>query len=209
MGRCALSLRWLSRETSLSRMGPARIRILSPGVAITLVSFVEGWSSGSRRASHWLATIPRLNKQAARPSVSAPILTVGLQGEAWSSASLQRICRTDHRRDGIGDFIAGVHHEIRPQVFLDRPFGRRPACAGGHIRPVREADPACDDLFNETPSIRLAGRVWAHRTARRTFNFSFQSKAPALITATDLLTKLPRWSRLWLVRRRRTSPVRT
>jgi NAD(P)-dependent dehydrogenase (short-subunit alcohol dehydrogenase family) len=28
-------------------------------------------------------------------------------------------------------------------------------------------------------------------------------------TATDLLTKLPRWSRLWLVRRRRTSPVRT
>src|SRR3984893_2594601 len=77
---------------------------------------------------------------------------------------LQRICRTDHRRDAIGDFIAGVDHEIRPQVFLDRPFGRPPACAGGHIRPVSEADPACDDLLNETPSIRLAGRVWAHRT---------------------------------------------
>ena len=28
-------------------------------------------------------------------------------------------------------------------------------------------------------------------------------------TATDLLTKSPHWSRLWLVRRRRISPART
>ena len=83
---------WVSRELSVAGICRGLVpqgnpKSLSPGVAITLVSFVEGWSSGSKRASHWLATIPRLKKHAACPSVSAPISTVGLQGEAWSSAS--------------------------------------------------------------------------------------------------------------------------
>jgi NAD(P)-dependent dehydrogenase (short-subunit alcohol dehydrogenase family) len=34
-------------------------------------------------------------------------------------------------------------------------------------------------------------------------------RPPQRSTATDLLTKSPRWSRSWLVRRRRTSPART
>ncbi len=34
-------------------------------------------------------------------------------------------------------------------------------------------------------------------------------RPPQRSTATDLLTKSPRWSRLWLVRRRRISPART
>ena len=93
---------------------------------------------------------------------------------------LECVRSTDHRHDTICDFIARANHEIRPKVFLDWPLGRRLAGTGVHIRTVGKADPACDDLFNETPSVRLADRIWADRAAWRAFYFSFQSKAPAL-----------------------------
>src|SRR5208283_1706327 len=102
---------------------------------------------------------------------------------------LECIRSTDHRDDTICDFIAGVHHEVRPQVFLDRPLRRGLAGTGVHIRTVREADPTCDDFFNKTPSIRPAGRVWARRTARRPFDFSFQSKAATLVNDAALVNE--------------------
>ena len=163
------------RETSLSRTGPARKSEFCRPAWGSPCSFVEGWSSGYRPASHWLATIPRLKKQAARPSVSAPISTVA-PGRREVIRLLQCIRSTDHRRDAISDFIAGVHHEVRPQVFLDRPLRRGLAGTGVHIRTVREANPTCDDFFNKTLSIRPAGRVRAHRTARRAFDFAFKAK---------------------------------
>jgi hypothetical protein len=73
--------------------------------------------------------------------------------------------RAQHGGDAIGDLVAWVDHEIRPHVFLDRPFRGGLARARLDLRPVREPDPTRHRLDGE-PVLPL-GRRRTRRAAGR------------------------------------------